>query len=91
MRPRPIHAVAEDTEINVNDETEVQRWCRELGVTSKQLRDAVMNVGNKLADVEKEVANQTADQADVTPAEDIPASRQPGLSVTSDGSRQPQP
>jgi hypothetical protein len=73
MRPKPIHAVAEDTEINVNDEIEVQRWCSELGVTEEKLRDAVMNAGNKLADVEKELANQSADAQDVTPVEDIPA------------------
>lgn len=72
MRPKPIHAVAEDTEININDEEEVQRWCTELGVTEDVLRDAVMNAGTKLADVEKELANRTAAEQDVTPAEDIP-------------------
>jgi len=73
MRPKPIHAVAEDTEINLNDEIEVQRWCTELGVTEEKLRHAVMNAGNKLADVEKELANDAAGEQDVTPAEDIPA------------------
>jgi hypothetical protein len=76
MKPKPIHAVAEDTELNMNDEIEVQRWCSELGVTESKLRDAVMNAGNKLADVEKELANQTADEQDVTPSEDIPALNQ---------------
>jgi hypothetical protein len=73
MRPKPIHAVAEDTEINVNDEIELQRWCGELGVTEDKLRNAVMNAGNKFADVEKELANEAALEQDVTPAEDIPA------------------
>ena len=72
MRPKPIHTVAEDTEINVNDEIELQRWCSELGVTTEQLRKAVMNAGTKLADVEKELANESAND-DVTPVEDIPA------------------
>jgi hypothetical protein len=72
MRPKPIHAVAEDTELNMNDEAEVQRWCSELGVTEDKLRHAVMNAGTKLADVEKELANQSEDAQDVTPAEDIP-------------------
>jgi hypothetical protein len=72
MKPKPIHAVPEDTELNMNDEAEVQHWCAELGVTEDQLRNAVMNAGNKLVDVEKELANQAKDQ-DVTPVEDIPA------------------
>jgi hypothetical protein len=76
MKPKPIHAVAEDTELNMNDEIEVQRWCSELGVPESKLRDAVMNAGNKLADVEKELANQTVDEHDVTPSEDIPALNQ---------------
>jgi hypothetical protein len=76
MKPKPIHAVAEDTELNMNDEIEVQRWCSELGVTAGKLRDAVMNAGTKLADVEKELANQSGDEQDVTPTEDIPALNQ---------------
>jgi hypothetical protein len=83
MRPKPIHATADDTEINVNDETEVQRWCDELGVSEQQLRNAVQNAGNKLSDVEKELANSTTEDSDVTPAEDIPTWEQGGGTDTS--------
>ena len=86
MRPKPIHATADDTEININDEVEVQRWCDELGVTEEQLRDAVQNAGNKLADVEKELANSTSEEQDVTPREDIPTWEEGGGSDTSDRS-----
>jgi hypothetical protein len=73
MKPKPIHATAEDTEININDETQVKHWVHELGVTEDQLRDAVMNTGTKLGDVEKELANRKIqDETDVTPTEDMP-------------------
>jgi hypothetical protein len=80
-----MRAYAEDTELNMNDQTEVQRWCSELEVSEEALRDAVMNAGNKLGDVEKELAKQSGDESDVTPAEDIPDERSSNLHVTSDG------
>ena len=86
MKPKPIHATAEDTEININDESEVLRWCDELGVTEEQLRRAVQNAGAKLSDVEKELVNMAAQEQDVTPAEDIPTWEQGGGTDTSDRS-----
>ena len=86
MKPKPIHATAEDTEININDESEVLRWCDELGVTEEQLRRAVQNAGAKLSDVEKELANMAAQERDVTPTEDTPAWEQGGGTDTSDRS-----
>ncbi len=82
-----MRAYAEDTELNMNDQIEVQRWCSELEVSEERLRDAVMNAGNKLGDVEKELAKQSSDEGDVTPAEDIPDERSSGLHVTSDGAK----
>ena len=81
-----MHATADDTEININDDVEVQRWCEELGVTENQLRDAVQNAGVKLIDVEKELANRNAEDRDVTPKEDIPTWEEGGGSDTSDRS-----
>lgn len=86
MRPKPMRTTAEDTEININDSIEVRRWCDELDVTEEQLRNAVMNAGNKLGDVEKEIAKQSSADGDITPAEDIPAD-QTNVRVTSDGAR----
>ena len=83
-----MHATPEDTEININDATEARRWCDELGVTEEQLRDAVMNVGNKLGDVEKELANEASDgsdSGDVTPPEDIPSNAGDHVPVSGDG------
>ena len=82
-----MHATPEDTEININDSVEVKRWCDKLDVTEGQLRDAVMNVGNKLGDVEKAIAKQSTDDGDITPAEDIPEDRPSHLRVTSDGAK----
>ena len=87
MRPKPMHATAEDTEINVNDAIELRRWCKQLEVTEEKLRDAVMNAGTKLGDVEKELAKQSTDEGDVTPAEDIPDVHVTSDGVTSDGTR----
>jgi hypothetical protein len=81
-----MHATADDTEININDEIEVQRWCEELEVTEEQLRDAVQNAGVKLIDVEKELANRAAEDQDVTPKEDIPTWEEGGGSDTSERS-----
>ena len=82
-----MRAYAEDTELNMNDKIEVQRWCSELEVSEERLRDAVMNAGNKLGDVEKELAKQASDESDVTPPEDIPGDRSSHLHVTTDGAR----
>jgi hypothetical protein len=81
-----MHATADDTEIHINDETEVQRWCEELEVTEDQLRNAVQNAGAKLIDVEKELANRAAEDQDVTPTEDIPTWEEGGGSDTSERS-----
>jgi hypothetical protein len=81
-----MHATADDTEININDEVEVQRWCEELEVTEGQLRNAVQNAGVKLIDVEKELARRSAEDQDVTPTEDIPTWEEGGGSDTSDRS-----
>lgn len=82
-----MHTTAEDTEINVNDAIEVRRWCKQLKVTEEKLRDAVMNAGTKLGDVEKELAKQSTEGGDVTPAEDIPEDAPSPRHVTSDGAR----
>ena len=72
MRPKPIHATPVDTEININDESQVLHWCEELGVSEDKLRNAVLSVGTKLGDVEKELANSTAEDTSATPREDVP-------------------
>lgn len=84
-----MRAYAEDTELNMNDEIEVQRWCAELEVSEEQLRGAVMNAGTKLGDVEKELAKQSTDEGDVTPVEDIPEASSSHPHVTSDGVKRP--
>jgi hypothetical protein len=81
-----MHTTADDTEIHINDEIEVQRWCEELEVTEDQLRNAVQNAGSKLIDVEKELANRAAEDQDVTPTEDIPTWEEGGGSDTSERS-----
>jgi hypothetical protein len=87
MRPKPMRAYAEDTELNMNDQIEVQRWCSELEVSEERLRDAVMNAGTKLGDVEKELAKESFEDGDITPTEDIPDDRTSPRHVTSDGAR----
>jgi hypothetical protein len=87
MRPKPMRAYAEDTELNMNDKIEVQRWCSELDVSEERLRNAVMNAGTKLGDVEKELAKQSVADGDITPSEDIPADQSHDVRVTSDGAR----
>jgi hypothetical protein len=82
-----MRTTAEDTELNMNDKIEVQRWCSELEVSEERLRDAVMNAGTKLGDVEKELAKQSTDAGDVTPVEDIPDDSSSQRHVTSDGAR----
>ena len=79
MRPKPMHATVEDTEINLNDANEVRRWCKELDVSEEALRNAVMKAGTKLQDVEAELSGH-----DVTPSEDIPSWEEGGGTDTSD-------
>ena len=79
MRPKPMHATVEDTEINLNDESEVLRWCRELDVTEEDLRAAAMKAGTRLQDIEAELSSR-----DVTPTEDIPNWEEGGGTDTSE-------
>lgn len=42
--------------INVNQSWEVTYWCKILGVTEKELREAVEAVGSLVADVKAHIA-----------------------------------
>jgi hypothetical protein len=44
---------ADGTRINIHEPLEVDYWCRELGVTPEQLRQAVRQVGVMVADVRR--------------------------------------
>jgi hypothetical protein len=48
--------LTEEQDINVNDAAEVLRWSEELGVTELELRDAVRNIGPRLDDVKRTLA-----------------------------------
>jgi Protein of unknown function (DUF3606) len=41
--------------VNINEESEVEYWCRRFGVTPAQLRDAVAKVGDLARRVETEL------------------------------------
>lgn len=41
--------------VNVDDESEVEYWCRKFGVTPAQLRVAVENVGDLARRIETEL------------------------------------
>ena len=44
---------ADRTRINVNESWELAYWCKELGVTPEQLKQAVRAVGVMVADVRR--------------------------------------
>ncbi len=44
---------ADRSRINVHEDWEVKWWCKQLGVTEQQLRDAVKAVGSKVSDVKR--------------------------------------
>ena len=46
---------ADETRVNINDESEVEYWCREFGVTPTQLLSAVEKVGDLARRVETEL------------------------------------
>lgn len=44
---------ADRSRINVNEPWEVEWWCKQLGVTPEQLREAVRKVGVMVSDVRR--------------------------------------
>ena len=46
---------ADETRVNINDESEVEYWCKTFGVSQAQLRVAVEKVGDLARRVETEL------------------------------------
>jgi hypothetical protein len=71
----PKTALNDAAYIDVHDAAEVLQCCEELGVTELELRDAIREVGPKLGDVKKALAetvihNVPERQYSNTPAEE---------------------
>jgi hypothetical protein len=54
--------LTEEQDINVNDAAEVLRWSEELGVTELELREAVRNIGPRLDDVKRTLAEMVLER-----------------------------
>jgi hypothetical protein len=69
----PTTLFEDKTEIDVHDAAEVLRCSEELGVTELELRDAIRNVGPRLGDVKRALAEEMIENPSEYYYDDMPA------------------